>query len=549
MHTPDLPPSRPLLCVCVCALIVCWYVVHAGLQWWCIVSPARPSQRASAIAKLKSGKAPGQSGILPEMIKVASCNSDFLSLLLDLIDTAWRESKVPRDWVNAVLVPIPKKGDLHNCDNWRGIALLDVVGKVMARILQARLQELAEEVLPEAQCGFRKGRSCSDMIFTVRQIIEKSWEHKTKSFLSFIDLKKAYDSVPRDAMWLALRKLGVPEKTVQLIRSFHSGMEANICIEGELLEEISVENGLRQGCCMAPVLFNLYTCLLMERWAARVKENDGVGIQLNYKIDKKLFRKYTRNAEQRKIAECLFADDGALLSSTRAGAESALSDYQATSAKFGLTVSIPKTKQMVAGREATENDKVPIAVKGGVIENVEEFPYLGSVIASSGTVDADVETRIAKASRAFGALRKSVFMDKNLRLETKRRVYDACVLAVLLYGSECWTPLRRHARKLNSFHHRCIRTILGISNQEQWAKRITCTEIRRKWGDCETASDKITKRRLQWLGHLARMLDTRIPKATFFGWLSQPRPRSGPKRRWKDVIRRDLKDINMDEGE
>ena len=81
-------------------------------------------------------------------------------------------------------------------------------------------------------------------------------------------------------------------------------------------------------------------------------------------------------------------------------------------------------------------------MEGGVIENVEEFPYLGFVIASSGTVDADVETRNTKASRAFGALRKSVFIDKNLRLETKHRVYDACVLAVLLYGSECWTPLR-----------------------------------------------------------------------------------------------------------
>ena len=92
-------------------------------------------------------------------------------------------------------------------------------------------------------------------------------------------------------------------------------------------------------------------------------------------------------------------------------------------------------------------------MEGGVIENVEEFPYLGSVIASSGTVDADVETRVAKASRAFGAFRKPVFMDKNLRLETKRRVYDVCVLAVLLYGSECWTPLKRHARKFNSFHH------------------------------------------------------------------------------------------------
>ena len=111
---------------------------------------------------------------------------------------------MPQDWSDAVLVPIPKKGDLTRCDNWRGISLLDVVGKVAARILQGRLQELAEEVLPESQCGFRKGRGCSDMIFTVRQLIEKANEHKAKIFLVFIDLRKAYDSVPREALWVAL---------------------------------------------------------------------------------------------------------------------------------------------------------------------------------------------------------------------------------------------------------------------------------------------------------------------------------------------------------
>jgi hypothetical protein len=58
---------------------------------------------------------------------------------------------------------------------------------------------LAEEELPESQCGFRKGRGCSDMIFTVHQLVEKSWEHRAKMFFLFIDLRKAYDSVPRAA--------------------------------------------------------------------------------------------------------------------------------------------------------------------------------------------------------------------------------------------------------------------------------------------------------------------------------------------------------------
>jgi len=121
------------------------------------------------------------------------------------------------------------------------------------------LQALAEDVLLESQCGFRKGCGCSDMVFTVEQLIEKAHEHKAKIFFVFIDLRKAYNSVPREALWVALRKLGVPDTLIELIRSFHQDMKATIRLDGTLLEEIRVENGLRQGCCMAPALFKLYT--------------------------------------------------------------------------------------------------------------------------------------------------------------------------------------------------------------------------------------------------------------------------------------------------
>jgi len=172
----------------------------------------------NAVAKLRNGKAGGESGILPEMVKAACCEEEFVNKLLDLVKDVWEKGCTPCAWRDSILVPIPKKGDLSNCDNWRGISLLDVVGKVVARILQERLQKLAEDELPESQCGFRAGRSCTDMIFTVRQFVEKSWEHQSKAFLTFIDLKKAYDSIPRHAMWLALEKLGVPEQTMQVRR-------------------------------------------------------------------------------------------------------------------------------------------------------------------------------------------------------------------------------------------------------------------------------------------------------------------------------------------
>ena len=169
---------------------------------------ALPSEEEiwGAIGKLKSGKTGGDSGILPEMVKAASCEEGFFHFLMDLVLAAWCECRVPKEWSDAVLVPIPKKGDLGKCDNWRGISLLDVMGKVIARILQERLQELAEDVLPESQCGFRKTRGCTDMIFTIHQLAEKLWENRAKSFITFIDLMKAHDSVPRSAMWLALGK-------------------------------------------------------------------------------------------------------------------------------------------------------------------------------------------------------------------------------------------------------------------------------------------------------------------------------------------------------
>ena len=180
------------------------------------------------------------------------------------------------------------------------------------------------------------------MIFTVRQLVEKSWEHRAKSFLVFIDLKKAYDSVPREALWMALSKLGVPEPTIKLIRSFHCDMQAQIRLNDAMLDPINVNNGLRQGCSMAPVLFNMYSCLVIERWHARVSSLEDAGIYLRYKLDRKLFRRYTRNAEEIKVNECQFADDAALLATTKRGAELITTEYMLVGKDFGLTLSIQR---------------------------------------------------------------------------------------------------------------------------------------------------------------------------------------------------------------
>ena len=81
------------------------------------------------------------------------------------------------------------------------------------------------------------------MIVTLRQLVEKSWQHRAKLFVTFIDLKKAYNSVPRNALWMALGKLGMAEQTIQFIQSIHQGMQDKIHLEGNFLEEMDVDNG------------------------------------------------------------------------------------------------------------------------------------------------------------------------------------------------------------------------------------------------------------------------------------------------------------------
>ena len=340
-----------------------------------------------------------------------------------------------------------------------------MVGKVVARIVQTRLQTVAEEVLPDSQCGFHRARSCTDMIFSVRQISEKVLEHHDRAFLLFIDLKKAYDSVPRAALWAVLLRLGVPEKLVSIIRAFHKDMETCLHIDGRLLDPLEVQNGLRQGCSMAPVLFNLYMAVVFH--TQRMEGVDGFGVDIRYNINGQLMQKPRRTAVSDTVTECQFADDSTLFATSRSGLERAAVTFDEVASEFGLTVSLSKTKFMVIGRDISDADPAPVCVGSNQIECVTEFRYLGSMIDTSGRCSIDISSRIAAASRAFGSLRQPVFNNHHLSVRTKKNIFNACVVTILLYGAECWVLLQADIRRLSTFYMQCLRTVLGITRLDR----------------------------------------------------------------------------------
>ena len=129
-------------------------------------------------------------------------------------------------------------------------------------------------------------------------------------------------------------------------------------------------------------------------------------------------------------------------------------------------------------------------------------------------------------------------MSCNLSVATKRQVYQACVVSLLLYCSECWVPLSRDVAALSTFHMKCIRSILGITQLDIWTSRVTTTEVLAIWNSArqDNLLTRLLRRRMKWLGHLRRMEEERTPRQLLFGALLPTHP--APRKRWRDAVER-----------
>ena len=213
----------------------------------------------------------------------------------------------------------------------------------------------------------------------------------------------------------------------------------------------------------------------MAYWRDRSPQ---AGITVKHRHGRKLVGDRTAKSrlDEVRVFESQFADDVAVYATTREAFERATLELLHAASVWGLTISIPKTKGLIMGRHLTPTDMAPIQLDTGCIEIVQDFTYLGSMITTDEEVGKDVTSRISKASRAFGCLQRSVFQNRHLSTDTKRTVYRAAVLSVLLYGAETWAVKANSLRHLSGFHNRCIRSIMGVTRLRQWRERERITQ-------------------------------------------------------------------------
>ena len=300
------------------------------------------------------------------------------------------------------------------------------------------------------------------MIFTIRQLQEKCLKQCRDLFQGFIDLTKAFDTVNREALWLILGKLGCPKKLISILKLFHHDMKTTLNIGGKLAEPFTVGNGVKQGDTLAPTLFALYFSMVFQL----AFKDSSKGVYIYYRTTGKLFniKRFTARTKTMMcvIRELLYADNCALLTHTEMEMQHLMDSFEAACTALGLTISLKKTVLMYQPTPGKTYVEPSIHFYGQKLPVVPKFVYLGSTLNCSNSIDDEVGLRISKASHAFGILHKRLWSRHGISICTKVKVYNACVLTVLLYASETWTTYTRHLKQLERFYQQCLRKILGI---------------------------------------------------------------------------------------
>lgn len=460
-----------------------------------------------ALRSMRNGKAPGLDNIQAELIKAGDAAAN---LLHPLIQQVWHEERVPNEWKKGIIVKIPKKGDATLCSNWRGITLLSVPSKVLARIILNRIQQSIEKKLRKEQAGFRSARSCVDLINTLRILLEQSKEFQTTLYLTFVDFEKAFDTVKHQVLWHVLQEYGIPGKIISIIKDMYDGYECHVLHQGKLTEAIPVNAGVRQGCILSPILF----LLVLDSVMRRVTRNRRRGIQWGLR---------------ERLEDLDFADDICLLAQRYTDIQAKLHSLQEEAELVGLKININKTKEMRLNARTAE----ALELHGKVVEEVTLFQYLGSIVTAGGGAKEDVRSRIKKANVAFIQL-YPIWRNRNLSLRTKIRIFNTNVKSVLLYASETWKMDRDSTSKLQVFVNRCLRRILRVF----WPNTISNEQLWERTGQ-QKIDLEIRRRKWRWLGHTLRKPDTAIEKKAL-EWNPQgTRKRGRPCGTWKRTMEKE----------
>lgn len=376
-----------------------------------------PDEVSSAIHKLKRGKACGPDLILNEMLKVG--HEVLLPALHKLFNKVLSNAEFPNSWRTNFLTPIHKKGDRNDPSNYRGIAVGSHLGKLFCSILHERLVKFSNEhnLIPNHQIGFKKGSRPADHILTLKTLIEKYAIGLKKYLYScFIDFKSAFDSISREALIYKLLSAEVGGNFLNVIQSLYSGVNFSIKVKNSASQTFDSRIGVKQGCILSPLLFNLY-----------VRDIPNI---FQGTCDPVVVSNYSFNC-------LMYADDLVLFSQSAKGLQNCIDALSTYCNKWGLSVNLSKTKVMIFNKSGHFIKKHNFTINNNTLETSNSYNYLGILFTPSGKFKSACERLCDQASKAIFKL-KQLDLRNNIALALK--LFNCLIRPILLYGSEVWGP-------------------------------------------------------------------------------------------------------------
>ncbi|XP_072402422.1 uncharacterized protein [Diabrotica undecimpunctata] len=292
-------------------------------------------------------------------------------------------------------------------------------------------------------------------LFSLQVLIQRCRDMNKDVYICFIDYAKAFDNVKHEKIIEVLHKIGVDYKDIRTIASLYWGQTAKVKVGSTFTNKIEIKKGVRQGCILSPILFNIYS----EEVFKTALEESTVGIKINGEI----------------INNIRYADDTVILASSMEELSCLMSKIQKTSAQYGLRLNITKTKWMLVSK--TQQPPQQLILDDERIEHVDSYIYLGTTVNSNWDQAKEIRIRVEKARASFTSM-KQIFTSKSLTLPLKIRLLKCYVFPVLLYGMEAWTMTATLMKKVEAFEMWAYRRILRIS----WTEHVTNEEVLRRIG-------------------------------------------------------------------
>ncbi|KAH9250260.1 hypothetical protein BASA81_011941 [Batrachochytrium salamandrivorans] len=388
------------------------------------------NQIAAALLQMSPRKAPGDDGIttafyqaalyMPANTQEGVPPTPFARALLRVCGQVFASATIPRAWLCASIVSIDKKdGDPLNPGDKRGIALINVGLKLVCKVLQMRIERFVEtnNLLSYEQAGFRKREECVGQVVSLVDIIQRRQNAGLNTHVLFIDIQKAFDTVPVGALLWKLQNMGFPRRTLAFLKALYTSSSARARAGSLLSDPFPVQRGVRQGCPLSGLLFNLFINDIL----------DGVAPITVPGLPR----------DTTPIRGLMYADDVAVFADSEQSLLAASTAIEQWANQWEMQFGVAKCGIIsFTGHLVSRLDNpLDIRLHGQLVSRVESYKYLGILIDSKLDHSAWLKQKRSALEHTISALHP-VLSNHQLTVNYRSRIFSAVVMGKAYYGLE-----------------------------------------------------------------------------------------------------------------